>query len=158
MNRDGVTKLLKDYRSYRRAMQNYERFRPVPAAGVANYSGMPGGSGAPTLFFAPQGRMADIYRLDLVDQFDYELYRDIVFIIDMTVDDVLSDNERHVIKRKWMDRNPMSLSEIALNFPRDINEKTVRRWHKEALRKLTLALGSIPDNRIPKIEEMKTSA
>lgn len=156
MNRDGVTKLLKDYRSYRRAMQNYERFRPTPAAAVANYSGMPGGSGAPTLFFAPQGRMADIYRLDLVDQFDYDMYTAIVVVIDTTVDDVLSDNERHVIKRRWMDRNPLTLFEIAAQ--KGINEKTVRRWHKEALRKLTLALAPLPENRIPKIEEMKTSA
>lgn len=156
MNRDGVTKLLKDYRSYRRAMQNYERFRPVPSAGIANYSGMPGGSGAPTLFFASQGRMADIYHLDHTDQFDYEMYSVIVYIIDMTVDDVLSDNERHVIKRRWMDRNPAKLSDIADD--KGIHEKTVRRWHKEALRKLTLALAPLPENRIPKIEEMKTPA
>jgi hypothetical protein len=152
LNRDRVTKLLKDYRSYRRAMQNYERFKPYPAAGIANYSGMPGGSGATELFFASNGRMADIYRLDLVDTFDYDMYYAIVYVIDATVDDVLSDNERHVIKCKWMDRNPLSLCEIAKD--RDKDERTVRRWHREALRKLAMALAPLPESRIPRIEEI----
>lgn len=152
MNRDGVTRLLKDYRSYRRAMQNYERFKPHPSAGIANYSGMPGGSGPTELFFASNGRLADIYHLDLLDTFDYDMYYTIVYVIDATVDDVLSDNERHVIKRKWMDRNPLSLYQIAQD--KDKDERTVRRWHKEALRKLTMALAPLPESRIPRIEEI----
>lgn len=157
MNRDGVTKLLKNYRSYRRAIQNFETFRRSPAAPIASYSGMPSGQGAPELFFASVGRMADMSRLTTLDYFDYERYRDIVHIIDTTVEDVLSDDERYVIKRRWMDRNPMTLYRIAEIKGKD--ESTIRRWHREALRKLALALAPIPETAIPTIEEiMKTPA
>ena len=144
MNHEQITQLLKDYRSYRYAVMQYERHQTIPQAGVANYSGMPGGSGAPELFFANVGRMADYGSASFQDQLDYNAYRSVINAIDGAVMDVLTDGERTVVMRKYLDREPKTLTQIAQSIEKD--ERTVRRYHKEACRKLrnALALFRVP--------------
>lgn len=146
MNHDQITQLLKDYRSYRYAVTQYERHKPYAQAGIANYSAMPNGSGAPELLFAPQGRMADMGKLTLQDQLDYRDYKYIVDAIDGAVMEVLTDDERMVIQRKYLDRNSKTLTLIASEVEKD--ERTIRRYHKEAFRKLRNSLVLI---RIPEV-------
>jgi len=131
MHKDQITEALKNYRSYRYAVSQYERHKPYPNAGIANYSGMSGGSGATELFFAPNGRMADMGHLTLEDVLDYEMYKSAISDIDGALD-ILTDDERKVIRKKWMEG--MSLNEIADN---DIHSHvTIKRTHKRALNKL----------------------
>lgn len=149
MDKGKVQELLKNYLSYKQAVLNYENYVAQPAAGVANYDAMPGGSGAPELFFRNQGRMADMGFTSALDRYDYDMYKAIVSAIDYTVQQVLSDDEAFVIKNKWMVRNTMELYKIAIVKDRD--ESTIRRWHKEALMKMTIALMFI---KAPDIEQM----
>lgn len=151
MDKGKITNLLKNYRSYRQAVLNYENYVARPAAGVANYDGMPSGSGAPEQFFRNQGKMADMGLTSAMDHYDYEMYKAIVCAVDFSVAQVLSDDEAHVIKSKWLDRNTMELYKIAIAKDRD--ESTIRRWHREALMKLTIALMFV---KVPHIEEKCT--
>lgn len=150
MNRDKITELLRNYRAYKQAIYNYEQHKPRPSAGVANYSGMPGGDGAPELFFAPVGRMADYGLTSALDHFDHAMYTATVHVIERTVNEVLDDNERYVITQKWLERNTMELHKIAIIKEKD--ESTIRRWHKNALRKLSISFSGM--YRVPEIEEI----
>jgi DNA-directed RNA polymerase sigma subunit (sigma70/sigma32) len=111
---------------------------------------MPGGSGAPELFFAPVGRMADMGLTSAMDQYDHEMYVATVFVIESTVENVLDDNEQYVIRHKWLERNTMDLHKIAMLKDRD--ESTIRRWHRNALRKLSIAFMGL--HKVPEIEAM----
>lgn len=148
IDKNKVTELLSNYRSYKAAIVNFERYKPSPSAGVANYSGMPGGSGATELFFDRVGKMADMGFVGALDCYDHDMYTAIVETIEFTVQQVLTDDEHYVIHHKWMDRNPMELCKIAHNKERD--ERTIRRWHKNALGKLAISFSCIPV--VPHIE------
>lgn len=151
MDRNEIIELLKNYPSYKQAIHNFESHMPEPSAAVANYNGMPSGKGAPEFFFAPVGRMADIGTLSLLDVKDYQEYKYIVNVIESTIENVLSDNERKVIKYKWLNRNSISLAKIAIMC--DKHENTVKYWHKEALKKLSISF-SLMKKPAPKIEQM----
>lgn len=151
MNHDKVTELLKNYRAYKQAIYNYEHHTPQPSAGVANYSAMPSGSGAPELFFERVGKMADMGLVSALDRYDNDTYKAVVHIVDVSVAQVLDDNERYVIENKWLMRNRMELYRIAI--VKDVDERTISRWHRSALRKLNIAFS--PLRRVPEIEEMK---
>lgn len=146
-----VTQLLSNYLSYKAAIANYERYKPMPSAGIANYSGMPSGSGAPEAFFDRVGKMGDMGFTTALDVFDYGIYSAVVDVIEFTVAQVLTDDEKYVIQRKWMDRNPMNLCKIAIIKNRD--ESTIKRWHKNALGKLSRSFSSI--QVIPHIETIE---
>lgn len=144
--RDKVEKLLKNYRSYRFAKNNYEKHKPLAQAGVANYDAMPSGSGAPELFFAQQGRMADMGNTSLSDAMDYRGYSEAVEAVEGALD-TLNDEERSIVKMKWMDN--LSLQQIA-----DIKHmtlSTVKGRHKSALSSLGICFRFIQP---PHIEEM----
>lgn len=113
MNHDQVIQLLKDYRSYRYAVNNCGRI-----------------DGQPSLIYSE--------RRTNPNSWDRSRYNRIVNMIDGAVADVLSDDQRTVIMRKYIDRNSMNINEIAYAVNRDRN--TVSRWHKEAIRKLSKAL------------------
>lgn len=124
---DRITELLRNYRSYRYAVNN----------GIAPFvetdmSGIMGGCG-----FGPR-----IPRLTAGTTFqseqDYHMYKRIVEAIDGAVKDVLSDDQGIVIRLKYLERNPTTLLKIAI--ARDKDEKTIRRWHKEAIKLLGTAL------------------
>lgn len=119
MNHDQVTELLKNYRSYRYAANNCGE---------------------------PEGRLPILYseRRYNMDGWDRSRYHRIVHMVAGAVDDVLSDDQRTVINRKYLDRNTMTLSEIATAIYRD--RKTVERWHKEAVKRLTIALQPLTED------------
>lgn len=68
---------------------------------------------------------------------DRSRYSRIVTIIKGAVDHVLSDDQRTVIMRMYLERNRSTIGEIAGMLHRD--RTTVGRWHKEALEELTYA-------------------
>jgi len=147
MNRDKVTELLKNYRSYKYAVSRFERHVPIASAGVANYDGMPSGSGAPELFFAPQGRMADMGHTSLQDRMDYQAYAAAIQDIDGGLDE-LTDEEQSVVKLKWMEG--ISLRDIADR--KKYSVETVKRNHKRALEKLDICFRFV---RVPQVNDVR---
>jgi RNA polymerase sigma factor (sigma-70 family) len=139
MHKDQITEALKNFRSYRYAVNQYERHRPYPAAGVANYSGMPNGSGATELFFASNGRMADMGDTDFKDHMDYLRYKDIVEEVETAVE-TLTDDEQSVIKLKWMEN--VTLKDIAER--KKYSVETIKRTHTRALNKLAICFRFLP--------------
>lgn len=143
MTRDQITELLKNYRSYKYAVRNFE-LNHEPAASTANYDFMPRAQGFRSS--APLNNNG----LTFQDEIDYQLYKRAVKAIEGAVNDVLSDDERTVIKRKWMDPNRITLAQIAQQ--KGVHPVTVKRWHKEALKALSIALAFV---EVPEIEEIK---
>lgn len=77
-------------------------------------------------------------RLITAEEWDLNRYSRIVSMIDGAVNEVLSDDQRTVIMRKYLDRNTLTLNEIADVLRKD--RSTVSRWHTEAIRRLSIAL------------------
>lgn len=148
MHRDNVTELLKNYRSYRYAVNQYERHQPRASAGIANYDAMPGGSGAQELFFAPNGRMADMGHTSFQDRMDYQTYSEVVKDIEGGLE-TLTDEEQSVIKLKWMDK--LSLQQIADR--KGLSVGTIKSRHKSALASLGVCFRFV---KPPQIEEINT--
>lgn len=115
MDNDKVVELLKNYRSYRYAAKNCGQ-------GDEGYR-LP--------------RVYDERRVNW-NMWDSTRYSRIVNMIDGAVSDVLSDDERTVITRKYLDRNTMTLNEIADVLYKD--KSTISRWHTAAIRRLAIAL------------------
>ncbi|TQR97326.1 hypothetical protein [Paenibacillus ottowii] len=121
MEHNQVTRLLKNYRSYRYAVQNC-------------------------------GKDDDAIRLPLViserkknpDSWDRARYNRIVNMIDGAVNYVLNDDQRSVIMRKYLDRNPMTIGEISNVIHKD--RTTVGRWHTQAIRRLSIALDPLTED------------
>ena len=118
MNHDEVTELLKNFRSYRYASNNCGE---------------------------PEGRQSILYseRRYNLDGWDKTRYHRIVNLVSGAVEDVLSDDQRTVINKKYLDRNTSNLSEIADYLHKDRN--TVSKWHTEAIKRLTIALQPLSD-------------
>lgn len=121
MNNDKVTELLKNYRSYRYAVNNcgpgIEGFR-LPA-------------------------VISERRVNM-NVWDATRYNRIVNMIDGAVNEVLSDDERTVIMRKYLDRNTLNLNEIATVLHKD--RTTIGRWHTAAIRRLAIALQPLSED------------
>lgn len=130
-----VEELLKRYSSYKQAVINYERHQPIPAAGIANYSGMPSGSGAPELFFTRIGKPADMGNTSKQDQDDYFRYKRIVIEIEGALA-ILTDDQRAIVKLKWM--HDITLKQISIR--KFCSEKTIRKNHRIAMSRLNDAL------------------
>lgn len=118
MNKDRVIEILNNMRSYEYAIKSTQ--------------GHHYGALMPLKLDAPnKNRLpADIW--------DHERYKEIVKVTRGAIDEVLSDDQRMVIMRKYMDRNKMSLKEIASKEHRD--RGTISIWHTEALKQLVTAL------------------
>ncbi|GCL71781.1 hypothetical protein PN4B1_16860 [Paenibacillus naphthalenovorans] len=130
MNRDKVTELLKDYRSYRFAVNNW-----------TTYDGPDWGS-----------KRIATGRGDLIiglNEWDYRRYMQIVSSIEGAVAEVLDDDERAVIEMKYMNRNTLTLSQIG-DF-KAMSERSVKYVHKRALKKLTMALRFV---EVPEIHNL----
>lgn len=142
-----VTRLLKNYRSYRYAVNN----------GIAPYQsedtlGMPmGGSFGPRSPVSLLGRGSTI-----ASQLDYQAYGRVVRAIDGAVADVLDDDERGVVEKKYLNRNRMTLFEIA--DAKKISERTIIRKHKSALKKLELSLKFVEEPEIINLDEVTVIA
>lgn len=139
-----VTEMLKKYQSYKFAVSVYENHKAVPSAGTANYSGMPGGSGAPERFFAIVGKPADMGGTSMKDKIDYLRYKTAVTEIEGAIG-ILTDEQQSVIKLKWM--HDMTLKQIAERKGYSID--TIKKAHRMALRYLTDALRF---TKLPEIE------
>jgi DNA-directed RNA polymerase specialized sigma24 family protein len=146
MNRENVTELLKNYRSYKYAVNQYERHRPRAGAGIANYEAMPSGSGAPELFFTANGRMADMGHTSLQDRMDYQSYSEVIRDIEGGLE-TLTDEEQSVVKLKWMDK--LSLQQIADR--KGLSLRTIKSCHKSALSSLQACYRFI---KMPEITEI----
>ncbi|EHS59445.1 sigma-70 family RNA polymerase sigma factor [Paenibacillus sp. Aloe-11] len=123
MDKEKVIKMLIDYRSYEFAVRNIE-------------SGL--GSSGPLMPINMKN-----HRLMRAGDWDYRRYSLIVKMIKGAVDEVLSDNERIVITRKYLDQNKKSIKEIAHEVHRD--RGTVAAWHTSALKQLINALKPLDD-------------
>lgn len=115
MNNEHVSEILTNFRSYRYA------------AKVGEVEGLL--DGAPTLYNE---------RLRSPNRWDATRYSRIVNTVNGAVDEVLTDEQRAVIKRRYLERNPLTLGQIADVLHCD--RSTVQRRHKEALKKLGIAL------------------
>ncbi|MUT66024.1 sigma factor-like helix-turn-helix DNA-binding protein [Paenibacillus sp. NEAU-GSW1] len=144
MRRENVTELLKNYRSYKYAINRYDRHKPGAAAGVASYDAMPSGSGASEYFFDLNARMADMGTTNNADYKDYLEYKRVVQDIEGGLDE-LTDEEQSVVRLKWME--DMSLRDIAKR--KQYSVETVKRNHKRALEKLGICYRFI---KVPQIE------
>ncbi|MBB6672614.1 sigma factor-like helix-turn-helix DNA-binding protein [Cohnella nanjingensis] len=115
MNNDQVSDILTNFRSYRYA------------AKVGEVEGFL--DGAPTLYNE---------RKTSPNRWDATRYSRIVETVKGAVDEVLSDEQRTVIMKKYLERNKLTMGQIAsiLNCDRT----TITRRHKEALKQLGIAL------------------
>jgi len=119
MNNDQVIQLLKDFRCYDYAANNCGR----------------------TEFDLP---VMISERKRHPDTWDWSRYNRIVNMVKGAVDHVLSDDQRTVITRKYLDRNTLTISEISILLHKDIS--TISRWHKEAINRLSIALMPLTDD------------
>ncbi|KKO51138.1 sigma factor-like helix-turn-helix DNA-binding protein [Paenibacillus sp. DMB20] len=85
-------------------------------------------------------------RLLPANVWDNRRYTRIVEFIRGAINELLSDNERMVIMRKYLDRNKMSLKEIANDLNRD--RGTISKWHTGALEQLCTALEPLDDEYV----------
>lgn len=148
-----VEELLKNYLSYRHAVNVYERHKPMPSAGIANYSGMPSGSGAPERFFSIVGKPADMGYTTDEDYQDYVEYKTAVVEIEGALE-TLTEEQLSVIKLKWM--QDVSLKQIAVR--KHCHEVTIKKMHRIAINRLTKALRFTDVPGIHIIEKSKVSA
>ena len=114
MENNKVIELLKNYRSYQYAANN---------CGSTDDIMLP-------VMISDRRRNPNMW--------DQTRYNRIVNMIDGAVNHVLSDDQRKIISRKYLDRNTMSLKQIAAITGCD--PSTVSRWHTEAIRRLSIAL------------------
>jgi len=137
--------MLKNYRSYRYAVSN----------GVAPWEshdtrGMPmNGEFGSRVPKAWTGSGDSSY-----SEWDYKRYSKAIAVVEGAINEVLDDNQRTVIMRKYVDRNSRTLCEIANDLDKD--ERTIRRWHKEAIRQLTNALKFAELPEIINLDEVLT--
>ncbi|GAN11062.1 conserved hypothetical protein [Mucor ambiguus] len=141
MNQDKVVEMLKNYRSYKFAISN----------GIAGYdpydnTGMPRGGG----YGSREPRLGGGSTLQ--SEMDYRHYTQIVRVIDAAVHELLDDNQRTVIQRKYMDRNRQTLEQIAEYVDKDA--RTIRRWHKSALKELSIAFALIDVPEILNLDDV----
>lgn len=126
MDNNTVSKLLKDFRSYKFAVMNLEKEAGECTDTLRKVYSKP------------------MYLSRYNTNYDYSRYERIVSMVEAAVNYVLNDDQRTIIMRKYMDRNTMRLSEIATALHKD--RTTVGRWHKEAINKLSKALLPIDED------------
>lgn len=123
MDNNSVIKLLTDYRSYKFALMNI------------------GNIGDGELRYTNRNVYAERKPLHISNYntwYDRERYTRVVGLLESAVDFVLSDEQRSIIRDKYMERNRLNLSEIADKLHKD--RKTVSTQHKKAINSLCKAL------------------
>lgn len=129
MNGMELAEMLRNYRSYRYAVNN----------GVAPFVeddtvGMP-----MNMEFASRiPRHIGSRGTTLMGQMQYNATVTAMKLLDGAIEDVLNDNERDVIRLKYTERNTYTLSIVANKI--HVHQNTVTSVHKSALKKLTRAL------------------
>lgn len=133
-----VTRMLKNYRSYRYAVSN----------GIAPYEEGELGIGC-------GGYGSRIPRLSrgttYPSEMDYRAYKRVVQAIDGAVADVLNDDMQMVIRYKYMERNTLNLMQIAEKI--HCHERRVKYLHKKALNKLEHALVFVDEPEIINLDK-----
>lgn len=119
MDNGRVSEILSNFRSYRYAAKVGEEHL----------------DGAPTLYND---------RRRSPDRWDATRYNRIVNTVTGAVDEVLTDDEQKVITRRYLDRNPLTLGQIAETINRD--RTAVSRIHKSALKQLSIALKPLEED------------
>jgi len=145
-SQEDINGLLQNYRSYKFAVIQYETHKPMPSAGTANYSPMPGPRGASLLFFDQQGKMADMGHTSLEDLVSYQKDKDAVEAVEGALC-TLTEDERSVIILKWMDG--ITLKQIEMRKP--MCKNTIKKHHRRGLAKLYNALRFV---EIPEIHNL----
>jgi predicted DNA-binding protein (UPF0251 family) len=143
MDRDKVTELLKNYRSYKYAISN----------GIAPYQaedtvGMPMGGGygsRPPAGLNGRGTILD-------SLMDYQKYKRAITCLEGAIEDVLDDDEREVIRMKYLERNKLTLDTIAKR--KHMHKNTVTGIHKRALKTLANALMFVEVPQIHNLDGM----
>lgn len=128
MDNNTVTELLKNFRSYKFAVMNLKNEGCEVILS--------------TLPVYADRKPRFLSRYDKT--FDYGRYTRIVEMVESAINYVLSDDQRTIIMRKYIERNTMSLSEIAEAIGQD--RKTVGTKHKDAINQLARALLPISDD------------
>jgi hypothetical protein len=144
-----VEELLTNYLAYRHAVIVYERHKPYPSAAIANYNGMPSGSGAPELFFSLVGKPADMGYTTDKDYQDYQGYKIAVVEIEGALA-TLTEEQYAVIKLKWM--HDVTLKQIATR--KHAGHTTIKTLHRTAMARLRDALRFTD---VPAIETHQTA-
>lgn len=148
-SQEDINGLLQNYRSYKFAVTQYERHKPMASAGTANYDPMPGPRGASLLFFDQQGKMADMGHTSLADLISYEKDKDAAEAVEGALY-TLTEDERSVVILKWMDG--LTLKQIEMRKP--MCKNTIKKHHRRGLAKLYNALRFVeipPINNLDKV-------
>ena len=132
--REKLTELLKDYRSYRFAARNAESY-DGPDWGSVRIA-----SGKGDLFVG-------------LNEWDRRRNTRIVSLIDEAVEDVLDDEMQTVIRYKYLERNSLTLQQIA-DSKLKCHERRAKYLHKKALDKMGKALIflHIPEKEIENLD------
>lgn len=120
MDNERVSEILTNFRSYRYAAKVGDDMGLLDAA--------------PTVYNE---------RKRNANRWDANRYNRIVNTVTGAVEEVLTDEQRAVINRRYLDRNPLTLGQIADAIHRD--RSAVSRLHKTALKKLGIALKPLED-------------
>lgn len=118
MENNKVIELLKNYRSYEYASRN---------CGEPTYT---------PLLLSERRRDPN--------NWDASRYTRIVNIIEGAVNQVLSDDQRTIINRKYLDKNTLTLNQIANILHKD--RSTIGNWHKEAINRLSIAMEPLTES------------
>jgi hypothetical protein len=124
---DKVTELLKNYKSYKYAVRN----GIAPHDDSIDLGIRSGGFGSRSPILSGRGSWDASIN-------DYNQYSRAVNMIEGAVREVLDDNERKVIELKYLERNTITLVQIAYRI--GYSETQVKRFHKSALKQLSQAL------------------
>jgi predicted DNA-binding protein YlxM (UPF0122 family) len=127
MDNQTVIKLLTDYRSYKFALMNLGGLRERSNGDEDRYL---------------MRRVYDEripFRISNYDSgYDKDRYSRVITTLESAVEYVLSDDQRSIIRMKYMERNKLNLSEIADRLHKD--RKTVSSQHKKAINSLSKAM------------------
>lgn len=125
MDNSMVISLLKNYRSYKFALDNL--------GGMVNVS-----SGVDLSRFSIYEQRKPRYIPNNDITYDGTRYSRIISLLDAAIDYVLSDNEREVIRLMYLERN--KLDKVRTSEALHIDRKTVTKYHDEAIDALSKAL------------------
>lgn len=124
---DHVMELLRNYRSYRFAVsQGIHPYREDDRVGMPRVGGF--ASLEPSIC-AGDTRLTEL---------DYKKYKRAVWLISAAVEDVLDDDSQRVIKLRYMERNALTIDEIAERL--HTSRTRVYRLHDKSIASLCFAL------------------
>lgn len=143
MDKEKVTELLKNYLSYKYAVQNFEAPRTIGIA-TAVYDDMPRGGGYGS---RPPSHNDGISLQDIIE---YQEYKRTVQAIETALH-ALTDTEREVIELKYMKGWTLRMIEMYRPF----GTNSTKAIHKRALNKLSICWRFVETPTIVVLHEAK---